>query len=243
MRPFPGHGSRGSARGLAGLLAVSLAALFVIPVGAIAAPMSGRTITVVPLASSSAFYANVSWDNTNISTAGSATSAFRISFGTSVNLYYAWRQPVGIGTGAVPWSINDARLQIFYFGFAIGTRDVTTATGSPSGSIVMSAWNTGALEYVIEGTYKLTASLIATNGTTAWSQSFWVDVAAAYYLAAALPIVLILLLIYELYSVATVGKQQALKRKKSGATNAPPPPEPPTPEPSSSSEPPTGGAS
>jgi hypothetical protein len=204
-------------------VALVLGTLFLIPVGALASPGTGPSVRVVPGQTGGPLSANVSWDGTNISTAGSATSAFHISFGNSVDLYYAWNQPAGIARSSVPWSINDARLQIFYFGFALGTRDVTTATGNASGHIVMSDWNTGPLEYVIEGTYKLTASLLATNGTTAWSQSFWVIVAAAFYVLAALPIVLLLLAVYEIYNVATVGRQQALKRRHDGNL-APPPP-------------------
>jgi hypothetical protein len=230
--------------------------LLLLPSAALATPTQGASVSVTPLAASGALEANVSWDGTNISTAGSGSSAFHISFGSSVNLYYHWEQPTGIVSTGVPWSINDARLQIFYFGFALGTRDVTTATGNTSGHILMSDWNTGPLEYVIEGLYKLTASLLATNGTTAWSQSFWVSVAAAYFILAALPIVLVLLAIYELYNVATVGKQQALKGKKGGsappadsgssasADASTPAPAAPAEEPAPSTEtPPPGGSS
>ncbi|HTW40192.1 MAG TPA: hypothetical protein VMF04_04980 [Thermoplasmata archaeon] len=243
-----------SGRWLGPLVALAVAVLLLVPLGTVAAPTAERTVSVTPGASSGGLTANVSWDGTNITTAASASSAFRISFGNSVNLYYAWRQPSGVLSSGAPWSINDARLQIFYFGFALGTRDVTTATGNTSGSIVMSNWNTGPLQYVIEGTYQLTASLLAPNGTTAWSQTFWVQVAAAFYVLAALPIVLILLVIYELYNVATVGKQQALKVRKSGTSGNPPPaaPEstsspssaPPASTPSDpSSTPPPGGSS
>jgi hypothetical protein len=233
---------RSPGRWLAGLLGLALAALFLIPSGSLAAPAAASRVTVTPGATSGSLVANVSWDGTGISTAGSASSAFHISFGASVNLYYAWNQSTGTVGTSLPWSINDARLQIFYFGFAIGTRDVTTTTGQTSGHIWMSDWNTGPLQYVIEGTYQLTASLLASNGTTAWSQTFWVDVAAAYYVFAALPIVLIVLAAYELYSVATVGKQQALKSKRQGVSPPPPPASPPPTSPPPASEPPAATA-
>jgi hypothetical protein len=264
MRPRALRSIARPARSLGALVALAVAVLFLVPVGALALPASGPSISIVRGASSGGLVANVSWGGTNITTAASASAAFRISFGNSVNLYYTWRQPSGVAGSGAPWSINDARLQIFYFGFALGTRDVTTATGSTSGNISMSNWNTGPLEYVIEGTYQLTASLLATNGTTAWSQTFWVDVAAAFYILAALPIVLILIAVYEFYSIATVGKQQALKRKKYGKsagsepatatststpaspasaseTGSSPPASPPTAE-QSGSTPPSGGS-
>jgi len=206
---------------LAAALAVSLALMVLSPVTTLASPARTFSVSVRTPAASGGLSANASWDGTNISTASTASSAFHISFGGSVNVYYSWRQPTGLAGGSAPWSINDARLQIFYFGFALGTRDITLSAGQTSGNISMSNWNTGPLEYVLEGLFLLTASLLAPNGTTAWSQSFWVDVAAAFYVLAALPIVLLLLGVYELYSIATVGKQQALKRAKSGGGKAP----------------------
>ncbi|HTZ61410.1 MAG TPA: hypothetical protein VMC82_02035, partial [Thermoplasmata archaeon] len=62
------------------------------------------------------------------------------------------------------------------------------------------------------------------NGTTAWSQSFWVDIAAPFYILALLPIILVVIAIYEVYALLTVGKHAALGK---GATTPPassPPP-------------------
>jgi hypothetical protein len=241
-----------------GLVAVALLASF--PLGAAATPSSGARLAVHIGPSVGPLTASALWNGVNIVTADTTTSAFRISFGNSVDVNYTWSQSVGAAGPGTPWSINDARLQIFYFGFALGTRDITTTTGQTSGNITMSNWNTGPLEYVVEGTFMLTASLIATNGTTAWSQNFWVDVSAAFYILAALPIVLVLIGIYEIYNLATVGRQQALKAKKKGGTTTPPPagtapagaspptpaatPEPASsaPAPSPAAPPPDGGA-
>ncbi|MGA8543417.1 MAG: hypothetical protein WB947_07785, partial [Thermoplasmata archaeon] len=220
---------------LVALALVAVALLASVPASAWAsAPTAPRaTIHVGP--SVGPLTATAVWNGVNVVTADTVNSAFHITFGNSVNVNYTWSQNTGVGGPGAAWSINDARLQIFYFGFALGTRDVTTTVGQTSGTIFMSNWNTGALEYIVEGTFMLTASLIATNGTTAWSQSFWVDVAAAYYILAALPIVLILIAIYEIYNVATVGRQQALKQQKK---EAPPPATPAASPPAGVSGPP-----
>ena len=199
------------------LVSVALALLIVAPAGAWASSSSGvgRTIQVNP--ASAGFTGSATWNGINIQTASSTSSAFQIHFNGVVNILYNWTS----GVGAAAYLINDARLQIFYFGFALATRDIVTTPGASSGSIVMN-WTTGPLQYILEGSYLLTASLLATNGTTAWSQSFWVNVAAPFYILAILPIVLILIAIYEFYAVATVGKQAALKSQKKGGAASPP---------------------
>jgi hypothetical protein len=195
-------------------------------------------------------YAQATWNGVNVATASTMSSGFQIQFNQAVNILYNWSTtsfPVGVS-----YTISDARLQIFYFGFALATRDVTEANAVPStqGNIAMN-WSTGPLQYILAGTYLLVASLLEPSGKTVWSQVFWVDVSAPAYILAALPIVLILIAIYELYGVATVGRQAALKRQaKGGGGAASPasssPTNPPTAESSStvdsSGTPPPGGA-
>jgi hypothetical protein len=201
---------------------IVLALLLALPVGALASPADGPAAAAQPAQTSSGVSANVTWDGTNIQAASTETSAFQVQFNGVVNLHYRWTAPA---TGA-PYTVNDARLQIFYFGFALATRDVTDANAVPAfaGAFVMN-WTTGPLQYLMEGRYRLVASLLEPNGTTVWSQTFWVQVAAPYYILAVLPFVLILIIIYELYAVATVGKQAALSQRKKSA----PPPEDATP--------------
>ena len=198
-------------------MSVMLAFLVVLPVGSLAVPASEPSGSVSPAQASGGVSATVTWNGANIQTASTQSSAFTISLNAAVNVRYSWTS-----TG---YSINDQRLQMFYFGFALGTRDVTETSGTATGSVPLN-WTTGPLEYVLAGVYQLTASLIASNGTTAWSESFWVDVSAPFYIGAVLPIVLILIAIYELYSLATVGRQAALKAQAKGgaATMAAPAP-------------------
>lgn len=244
---------RGAA--MTALFAVAVAILVVAPAGSLASGTRQPTVAVVPASTTNGVTGSATWNGVNVAAANSTSSAFSLSFNAAVTVLFGWSQAP---TGAARWEVNDARLQIFYFGFALATRDITTSVGSPNGNLTMGNWSTGPLEYILEGSYELTASLLA-NGTTVWSQSFWVDVQAAFYILAALPIVLILIAIYELYGVATVGKQVMLKRQKRGGpppssppavgtvagSTSPPAPEPPDPAVASgtppSAPPPAGG--
>ncbi len=234
-----------------GMLAV---VLFALPAASLASPTAASVRTSLAPAASNGLYAQATWNGANIRNYPSATSAAHIGFNGVANVYYNWSSLGGVaGVGAPLYTINDSRLQIFYFGFALATRDVINSAAAPatSGSFSMN-WSTGALEYVLEGSYKLVASLIATNGTTVWSQAFWVYVAAPFYVGAVLPIVLILLLIWELYNVATVGKYATLGASKAPPTppageetpsTPPAAPEPAEPSPTESPTPPSEGGS
>jgi hypothetical protein len=197
---------------------IALTVLVGLPVGSAAGSAAQGLRPAQTSAPPSGLSATVTWDGSNILSAANSTSAFSLHLDGTANLRYAWT-----ASGSATYNINDARLQMFYFGFALSTRDVTQTDTSlaTSGSFTMN-WTTGAIAYALEGTYKLVASLLAPNGTTMWSQSFWVQVFAPYYLLAALPIVFLLIIIYEIYSVATVGKHAGLKVTKPGGS--PPPP-------------------
>jgi len=233
----------------AGLLAVALAALVLAPLGAAGTPARTVSVSAQPAQLAGGLQANVLWNGAEISTAATAGAAFRLGFNGVANLDYFWNQTLLTGAG---WSINDARLQIFYFGFALGTRDIVATTGQSSGNLVMGNWSTGALQYVVEGTFELTASLLATNGTTAWSESFWVDISAPFYILAVLPLVLALIAVYEVYALCCSG-QHVMKRTsgkpgtgspsaaETAASSAPAAEEPP--DPAEASSPPPGGSS
>lgn len=247
MRRPPG-GSRIRLAAALGFAAVLFAVAFVLPAMATAvAPLNtGRSLQTSGI---DGVTASVTWDGSNIATASSASSAFQIHVGGVANVLFTWSSPPLSSN-----SIDDARLQMFYFGFSLITRDVTQTAGTASGHVPMN-WSTGALAYALEGTYRVEASLLASNGTTMWSETFWVDLVAPYYILALLPIVFILIIIYEIYNVATVGKHAALAARAAdgGAPPASPPaaptsssetptesPPPATPPPSA---PPSGGAS
>ncbi|MGD0250566.1 MAG: hypothetical protein ABSB97_06755, partial [Thermoplasmata archaeon] len=86
-----------------------------------------------------------------------------------------------------------------------------------------------------EGLFGLTASILASNGTTVWSENFFIKATAPYSILAALPIILGIIGIWELYSVARSGRQAAFSGK--GKPPASPPPPPTTPEPQTTTGP------
>jgi hypothetical protein len=213
--------ARGFRRVLRPVLLVSLvgllAVLVALPVTSLAAPVPRGVEPAAPT-SPTGLNAAVTWNGANIGDAANSTSAFSSHLGSTANVGYSWSS-----TGGATYNIDDARLQMFYFGFALATRDVTDANSVPttSGTFTMN-WSTGAIAYALEGTYRLVASLLAPNGTTMWSQTFWVQVFAPYYVLAVLPIVFVLIILYELYNVATVGKQAALKGARKSSGGSPP---------------------
>jgi hypothetical protein len=243
-RPALGRGAR-----LVPLAAVAtlVVVLFVLPGATLGATQRPHGAALP--AASGPIAATVTWNGANVLNYTSPTSAVHIGFNGVVNVHYAWTSTLGT---AAPPTINDARLQIFYFGFALATRDVVDSAALPatSGQFTMN-WSTGALEYILEGSYRLVASLLAPNGTTVWSQTFWAFVAAPFYIGALLPIVLILIVVWEIYNLATVGRQAVLGKRppstpptdtsssatSSTTTDASPPPS------ADSTPPPSGGGS
>ena len=182
---------------------------------------------------------NVTWNGRNVCEAGSPSSAFSVDLTKSIGLVYSWLSPT--------IAVNDARLQMFYFGFAVATRDVQIVGGlgngpggvlTPAAQTVPMNWTPGAIAYVLSGAYSLSASLVAPNGTTVFSEHFFVHANAPFVLGALLPILLIVIAVWELYQLATSGKADAPRSKtKDGAT--PPPNREPAPT-SPAEEPPEG---
>ncbi len=162
--------------------------------------------------------ASVTWNGQNICSASGASSALSVDFTKSAHVVYTWNS-----TGNGPVALTDARLAMNYFGFALATRDVGPVSPSvaTNGSFVMD-WDPGALTYVLEGLYGLTATVFASNGSSVWSESFFVKATAPYTILAALPILLIVIAVFELYAVARSGRQSAIAPKK--GTPPPPPP-------------------
>lgn len=176
-----------------------------------------------PAQSSPGLSATVTWNGANVDTAGSASSALSVSFSSSANVVFNW-------SGSASSSITDARLQMIYFGAALATRDVSPLPTIPrpvgTGSAVMS-WTPGALTYVLEGVFKITASVLNSNGSTVWSENFFVRENAPYFILAALPIILLAIGAWELYEVARSGRLSALPKRGAPPPAAPPPTTPP----------------
>lgn len=188
----------------------------------------------------------VLWNGQNVSTARGASSAIAITFEQSIDVRYFWNATRS-GSSAASVTMDDARLQMFYFGQALATRDVYVSQPVPAaqGNFDLS-WDPGALQWVLEGVFAVTASLLDVNGTTVWSETFYVRATAPYSVGAAVPILLIFIGAYELYALAVSGRQASRRPPKpepsppgTGASAVgPSPPE----APAGPSGPPPGGA-
>lgn len=180
--------------------------------------------TAVPGQSSSGqstLSAQVTWDGTDVGSYASPSAALSSSFASNIDIHYAWRATAGPSSAPGLFNISDARLQIFYFGVALVTRDVLDANpqAAASGAFDM-GWGGSYLEWVTAGIYRLTASLLAPNGTQMWAESFYIHVAAPYVLLAALPLVLIVIGAYETYALLTSGR--LARRPPSAPAKRPP---------------------
>jgi hypothetical protein len=208
------------------LAAIALLAVIVLlPTASLGAAASGVSPGVGAAAQPEQSATTVTWNGANVATASSASSALSIGFNAAADVQFRWSPTTFPG-------VTTARLAMVYFGFALSTRDVPPIAngGGPSDSAVMN-WTVGAIQYVIEGTYGITASLIASNGSTLWSENFYVRLTAPGSIAAALPIILLLIAVYELYNVARSGRYIRLSTKTK-----------PSPPPSSGSPPPAAEA-
>ena len=211
----------------AAVLAFAVVALLLnVPAPARAAPsVSSSTANFV---AGSTPYAT--WNGVDINTASTASSALTIDLAQSATLNYSWPTAAGI-------TINDARLQMFYFGFSVSTRDVTITPAQRAGPVSLS-WTPLSISYVLEGVYRLTASLIAPNGSTMWSENFYVRGDAPLGFVALLPIVLLVLVVYELYGLVRSGRYATIGRKSTAVPPASPPTETPPSGTQTSAEPP-----
>lgn len=197
---------------LSGLLAGGVAPA----VGLSHAPARVGTITLASAAPPGPVHAFVTWDGTNVSTATSDSSARSVNLASTITLRYIWSS-AGLHT------ISDARLQMFYFGFALSTRDVLDENPQPAnnGSFTMT-WQAGTIAYLLEGTFRLTASLLDPAGNTMWSEDFFIHANAPFSLLAAIPIVLVLIAVYEVYGLLTSGREPPLSKPASRPPKSPP---------------------
>jgi hypothetical protein len=206
-------------------ICVPLLALFVVAgigsSGALAqVPPRSGPVDFVTTENSAGLSAVVTWNGVDVSTASGISSAISTDFSSTIDVHYAW------SSSGPQYTISDARLQMYYFGFALGTRDIIDSNpmAGTTGNFDM-PWDPGVLQWLIIGSYSITASLLSPNGTTEWSEQFFVHVTAPAAIGAAIPILLILIGVYEAYSLARSGRQAAIgapttKSKDPGAPTA-----------------------
>jgi len=226
-------------------LATAVFALFVVAL-LLSVPVPAKAARAGPSVAFAATAYAVTWNNVDVSTAGSASAALSIDLTHSASLLYSW-------STATPVNVSDARLQMYYLGFAVSTRDqvVSNPVAQSRGSIPLS-WTPVSVAYLLEGVYRLTASFIAPNGTTMFSENFYVRGTAPLGVLAILPIVLLIILVYELYMLVRSGRYVTLGGKgpspppstpPESSTATPPPTEDASPPPAEDSAPPSGGSS
>ena len=127
------------------------------------------------------------WDGKNLSTASTASHAFTLGVNQRSLVVFTYDVPLG---GP---NVTTARMQAIYFGAVISTDQVSTHTNlSGTGSGTMN-WTLGTFTYLLAGLYLLTASLVDSNGTTVWSESFYMQASAPYHVGSRLIIFLIVL--------------------------------------------------
>ena len=161
------------------------------------------SVAVLPLAT---FRAAVTMNGAATANATTPAQAIPMSFARPVTLNFTWVTSGPPSSGG-PSAISDARLDVNMFGLALFSRDVIpqSALSPVSGSLNLTADFSGD-RYLVSGLYQFTTTLFGQNGSTDFSQSFYVSVTAPFHVVAA-TIGLGALITYELYAVATAGPQ------------------------------------
>ena len=182
--------------------------------------------TPLPALPSPSNTSSATWNGHNLSSAGSSSSAFVVKTNEQVRVNFSFL----VATGG---QITTARLVVYYFGAEISANSV--ATNTLTGTAEMN-WTLGTYTYLLQGIYRLAASLVYGNGTTAWSQSFYINAQAPYHIVSGATIFLLVLGLAEIYWIATVARGP---RRPKGRGTAPPTPwEPSAPAAPATPEPP-----
>ncbi|HTW56011.1 MAG TPA: hypothetical protein VMG36_06155 [Thermoplasmata archaeon] len=219
-------GSRRPVRGIVPVVLFALALLLV----ALPAVGPARAAPVPALPSAPVLGSSATWNGHNVTAAGSAGTAFKVNTNERVLVNFSFE----IATGA---QITTARLIVYYFGAEISANSV--AANPLSGTAQMN-WTLGTYTYLLQGIYRLSVSLVYGNGSTAWSQGFYINAQAPYRIASGATIFLIVLGLAEIYWIATVARGP---RRPKGRGTAPPTPwEPAQPATPPAAEPPDPAA-
>lgn len=236
------RGRRGPGSGrIVGWAAIAaIVTMLVAPAFAAATPVERSPGVPTPDPGGPLVYAvSVTWNGHNISAASSVGSALRVTTGGTINVGFSFQD-------TNPARSLTARLQAFYFGAALSTNEVpATVNGITGAGTASMNWSLGSYTYLLEGAYRLTASLVA-NGSTVFSEDFYIDEQAPYAIGSGFVLFLIVLGIFELISLATIGRSSRRRRRPRSPAPAPAPwggPAPPpggSPEPSEPEVPPEG---
>jgi hypothetical protein len=139
-------------------------------------------------------------------TASSASSALAVTFGSSANVQFSWQASGGKVNQPLSIAIQTARLEVFFLGLSVWTKDqnIISPVPAPNGTVNLTA-DFSLNHYLIEGVYQLAGTLITANGTSIWSEVFYLKATAPDHLTV-VNIGLALVAVYEVYTIATVGR-------------------------------------
>ncbi|MGP8077813.1 MAG: hypothetical protein ACLQD8_07240 [Thermoplasmata archaeon] len=203
------------------VLVASIALLIAMP-AADAAGVGARPTTVNALAAPATTGLggpHATWGGTNLSAASTEAHAFGISANQQIVNVFTYT----IHAGGP--NVTLARIQAFYFGAVISTDQVSTVNHPAGGGVEHGTgtmnWGLGTFTYLLAGVYLLTASLVDANGSTVWSENFYIDATAVDHIASGLIIFLLVLGLVELYSILTVGRSV---RRRPKTVSSPPTP-------------------
>jgi hypothetical protein len=212
-RPRPGYPA------LRLLPCAALAVLLVLPLvaGAGVVSVGGTHFTPASVTGSAKGDVEVQADGHPTAGAGSVSSAVLISLSTPVNVTFQYATPGGAGPGL---SVAVARLQLIVFDVPAGVKEVDLSNVHPatSGTVSVIGDYTYA-KYLIEGAYELHALLLDPNGSTLFSETFFINVHEPYDLTV-VTVIFGLLILYELYAVATLGSAQSVTKLVKAAEEA-----------------------
>lgn len=203
------------------LIALGFLFLLLAPYGTSLLASAASPSAPVTTASSS-ISGTVLWDSVNTDTAPNAASAISWTFGNVATVQFTWT-----GAAGGP-SVSQAFLVILFLGFPAYTKQEVEATPLPStGGTISMTYDMTAFRWYLQGLYQVHAYLENPNGTSLWSEYFYVRVAQPYDIVVA-TVGLLLLMIAELYMIVTVGPRAADKLRKTSTPSSS------TPAPSSS---------
>lgn len=209
--------SRGAVRGRLRAGATVLAVLAL----ALLVPLLGGSVVRaspapnLPKATGGGLGAVVLWNGKNVSSAGSPSAAFSLSKGQTAAVTFSYDALSTVG------AVGNATLTLTYLGIVLTTSRASAHALGPSGSAQIN-WSFGPLYNALQGVFQLTASLLNPNGSSLWSESFYVFAKAPYLLESGAVIVLLILVVAELYW-ATSAIRDARRNRPSGPAPAAPP--------------------
>lgn len=166
--------------------------------------------TLAAASGSAASEVQVAADGHPTAGASSVSSAVVISLNKPVNVTFTYATATGTGLAASGISVGVARLQLIVFGVAAGVKELDLSNVHPSTSGTISViGDYSYAQYLIEGVYLMHAFLFDPNGSTLYSESFYVKVHATYDLTV-ITVAFAVLLLYEVYTVATLGSARSV---------------------------------